>query len=124
MKIAAHIAATLLGLVFIAFSLLVLLHLAPAPNNLPPLAVQFMTVFATSGWLIVVKICELIGGILVIIPKTRNFGLLFLGPIIINICSFHLLVEQGGFFPIPLILALLAAFLLFVERNKFAALAN
>lgn len=124
MKIAAHIAATLLGLVFIVFSLLILLHLAPEPKDLPPLVVQFMTVFATTGWLIVVKVCELIGGILVIIPKTRNFGLLFLGPIIFNILTFHILVEKGGLVGPPLFIAVLALFLLFVERRKFAALAN
>ena len=123
MKIAAHIAATLLGLGFIMFSLMVLLNLAPMPKDLPPMVAQFMGVFGPSGWLKFVKIFELTGGILVLIPKTRNFGLLILGPIVINIAAFHILVEHGeGFVPVPLVLGLLALFLLFCERQKFLGL--
>jgi putative oxidoreductase len=123
MKIAAHIAATLLGLGFIMFSLMVLLNMAPTPPNLPPMVQQFMGVFGPSGWLKFVKTFELIGGILVLIPKTRNFGLLVLGPIIINIAAFHILVEGGkDFVPVPLVLGLLALFLLFVERKAFLGL--
>ena len=79
MKIAAAIVGGLLGLMFIAFSLLVLLHLmdAPPPPEGSPSA-MFMMVFASTGWLTFVKVCELIGGILVAIPKTRNLDLLVL----------------------------------------------
>ena len=124
MKIAANIVGGLLGLCFIAFSLMVLLHLAPMPA-LPPgsPAASFMAAFVPTGWLTLVKICELIGGILVAIPKTRNFGLLFLGPVIVNILAFHILVMQGnGLVGPPLVVALLAAFLLWCERGKFAGL--
>jgi putative oxidoreductase len=125
MKIAANIAGALLGLIFIALSLMVLLNLVhpPPPPAGSPVA-QFMGVFYPSGWLTFVKICELIGGILVVIPKTRNFGLLFLGPIVLNILAFHLLVAKSGLVGPPLGVAVLAAFLLFAERRKFAALAN
>jgi hypothetical protein len=59
----------------------------------------------------------------VLIPKTRNFGLLVLGPIIINILAFHVLVEHGqDLVPVPLVLAVLAFFLLCYERKSFAAL--
>jgi hypothetical protein len=124
MKIAAHIAATLLGLLFITFSLMVLLGMAPKPD-LPAgsYAASFMAAFVPTGWMVMVKLCELTGGILVLIPKTRNFGLLFLGPIIINILAFHTLLMGGnGLFPIPLFLAALALFLLWVERKAFLGL--
>jgi hypothetical protein len=94
----------------------------PAPPPGSP-AASFMAAFVPTGWLILVKICELIGGILVAIPKTRNFGLLFLGPVIVNILAFHILVMQGnGLVGPPLVVALLAAFLLWCERGKFAGL--
>jgi putative oxidoreductase len=126
MKIATNIAGGLLGLIFIAFSLLVLLNLVhpPPPPEGSPVA-MFMGAFVPSGWLTVVKICELIGGILVAIPKTRNFGLLFLGPIIINILAFHILVAKGeGLVGIPLLAAFLALFLLWAGRKSFAGLMN
>jgi len=124
MKIAATIAATLLGLAFIAFSLMVLFHLVspPPPPAGSPVA-SFMDAFVPTGYLTFVKIFELTGGILVLIPKTRNLGLLVLGPIILNILAFHILIAKGaGLVGIPLIVAALALFLLWSERRAFAGL--
>jgi hypothetical protein len=126
MKIAANIAGGLLGLIFIAFSIMVLFKLVSPPPPPPgsPVA-MFMGAFVPSGWLTLVKICELTGGILVAIPKTRNFGLLVLGPIIVNILAFHILLAHGaGLVGIPLFIAVLALFLLFCGRKQFAALLN
>jgi putative oxidoreductase len=124
MKIATNIAGGLLGFIFVALSLMVLLGMAPKQTPLPGSpAAAFMDAFVPTGWFIVVKICELVGGILVAIPKTRNLGLLALGPIVVNILCFHVLVMKGaGLMGPPLIVALLAAFLLFAERKSFAAL--
>ena len=122
MKIATNIVGGLLGFIFIAISLMILLGLGPKPENPPPLVAQFMGVFAPTGWLTFVKVCELIGGLLVAIPKTRNFGLLVLGPIVINILCFHLLVAKSGLMGPPLLVAVLAAFLLWAERRSFLGL--
>jgi hypothetical protein len=124
MRIAANIAGGLLGFIFVALSIMILLHLGPKQEPPPGTpAASFMEAFVPTGWLTVVKICELVGGILVAIPKTRNLGLLVLGPIVINILCFHVLVMQGaGLMGPPLVVAVLAAFLLFAERKSFAAL--
>ena len=125
MKIAALIASVLLGLVFVLLPGAMLLGLMqmppPPPDSLPG---QFFAVFGPTGWIQFVWICQVIGGVLVAIPKTRNYGLLVLGPIIINILCFHLLVAKSGLVGMPLFVAVLAAFLLFAERGKFAALAR
>ncbi len=125
MKIAAIIAGVLLGLVFVLLPSALMLGLMkmPPPDPASP-AGQFFGVFYSTGWLKCVQICQIVGGVLVAIPKTRNYGLLVLGPILINIAIFHLLVAKGGFLGLPLIVCLLALFLLFVERRKFAQLAN
>jgi putative oxidoreductase len=125
MKIAAIIAGALLGLVFVALPgalLLGLMHPEGPAAGTP--AAQFFGVFYMTGWLKLVQLLQILGGILVAIPKTRNYGLLVLGPIIVNILAYHILVQQGGLVGPPLVVAVLAAFLLFVERRKFAALAN
>ncbi|HTD66260.1 MAG TPA: DoxX family protein, partial [Candidatus Limnocylindria bacterium] len=94
MKIASHIAAALLGLMFIAASVMVLFKLGPTPppppEGTPP--AHFMAAFVPTGYLTFVKAFELLGGLLVIIPRTRNLGLLVLGPIIVNILAFHVFV--------------------------------
>lgn len=126
MKYLPTIAGALLGLLFIAFSLLVLLQLAPEPPAPPEgsPAAHFMAAFVPSGYLTFVKICELLGGILVAIPKTRNFGLLLLGPIIVNILAFHIFVLDGVMLldPILIVICALAAYLLWAERRSFAGL--
>jgi hypothetical protein len=66
---------------------------------------------------------ELLGGLLVMIPRTRNLGLLILGPIIVNILAFHQFVAGDGIFQ-PTLIAIIAIplFLLWVERAKWKAL--
>lgn len=124
MKIVAHIAAGLLGLLFVASAVTVLFNLAPPPpmpkDSVPGM---FFTVFS-GGWLTTVKICELVGGILVAIPKTRNFGLLFLGPIVINILCFHLFAAKDGLNAVHIGITLVSAFLLWDGRRKFLDLMN
>ena len=126
MKYAPAIAGVLLGFLFVVFSLMVLLKLVPIP---PPPAdgspiAFFMGAFGPTGYLTFVKVFELIGGILVAIPRTRNFGLLVLGPIIVNILAFHILITRGeGLFdPVLVLIVALAAFLLWSERKAFARL--
>ena len=125
MKHLPTIAGLLLGLIFIAAGLVVLLKLAP----MPPLpegspAAMFMDALGPTGYFTFVKILEVLGGILVAIPRTRNFGLLVLGPIIVNILAFHIFITQGhGLLDPPLlIIVALAAYLLWAGRKAFAGL--
>ncbi|MGB0992693.1 MAG: hypothetical protein ACPG32_09515 [Akkermansiaceae bacterium] len=71
-----------------------------------------------------VKALEIIGGILVVLPRTRNIGLLVLGPIVINILAVNIFIIGGGavFQPPVIAIAVLSAFLLWCERKKFAGL--
>ncbi len=127
MKHAPTIAGILLGLLFIMSSVVVLLNLVqmpPPPEGSP--AAMFFGAFGPTGWMTFVKVLELIGGILVAIPRTRNFGLLILGPIILNILAFHMFITkgQGLFDPMLIGIVLLALYLLWAGRRQFAALSN
>jgi len=126
MKIASNIAGGLLGFIFVAISLMILLGLGPKPNLTEgsPEA-NFMAAFGPTGYMTFVKVCELVGGCLVAIPRTRNFGLLVLGPIVLNILAFHILIKKGdGLIGPPLVVAVLALFLLWSGRKAFAGLMN
>jgi len=126
MKIATNIAGALLGLTFIAFSLIVLLNLVhmPPPAEGTPAAL-FMGAFVPTGYMTFVKVFELIGGCLVAVPRTRNIGLLILGPIVLNILAFHLFIMKGqGLFGPPILVVILAAFLLWAGRKAFSRLMN
>ena len=117
----------LLGLMFIVFGANHFFNLIPMgdgpPQGSPP--ALFFGAIGPTGYLTFVKIFEIIGGVLVAIPKTRNFGLLVLGPIVINILAFNLFLVPGvsGLLQPPVIaISVLSAFLLYLERKKFAGL--
>ncbi|MCB9898529.1 MAG: VOC family protein [Planctomycetes bacterium] len=125
-KLVPTVAGALLGLIFVFAGLVVLLDLAPEqpapPEGSPP--ALFMGAFAPTGYLTFVKLLEVLGGLLVAVPRTRNLGLLVLGPIVVNILAFHVFIMGGEGLLEPMLLAVvaLAAFLLWVERRAFAAL--
>ena len=90
MKILNRLTAALLGLVFIVFGANFFLQFLPIPK--PPEgspAGMFMGGMYLCGMLAFVKVLEILGGVLIAIPATRNLGLLILGPIIVNIFAFH-----------------------------------
>lgn len=128
MKYAPNIAGGLLGLLFITFGMMFFLNKMPQqaapPEGSPP--ALFMGAFYPTGYLHFVKFFEVLGGLLVAIPKTRNFGLLVLGPIIVNILAFHVFITKGaGLFDPPFIIPIivaLASFLLWSGRKAFAGL--
>ncbi len=90
MKYLNRITAALLGLVFVVFGSNFFLKFIPIPQ--PPEGsptAMFMGGMFVSGMLVFVKVLEILGGVLLAIPATRNLGLLVLGPIIVNIFAFH-----------------------------------
>jgi putative oxidoreductase len=130
MKHIPNIAGGLLGLAFIAFSLMYFFKLMgdqPPPPEGSAVA-HFMAALIPTGYMNLVKTCELLGGIMVAIPRTRNIGLLFLGPVIVNIAAFHIFVARDVTQPETLITLLimgsLAAYLLWAGRKAFAGLLN
>ncbi|MFC4991894.1 DoxX family protein [Rubritalea tangerina] len=89
-------------------------------------AAMFFGAIVPTGFLTFVKVLEIVGGILVAIPKTRNIGLLVLGPIVINILAINLyVIGHGAIFKPPVIgISVLAAYLLYAGREKFLGLLN
>jgi hypothetical protein len=90
MKHVYNFTAALLGFVFIVFGVNFFLKFIaiPQPPEGSP-AAMFLGGMLLGGLLAFVKVLEILGGILVAIPRTRNLGLLILGPIIVNIAAFN-----------------------------------
>jgi hypothetical protein len=126
MKHAPTIAGGLLGLLFVVFGLNFFLKFIPMPPGPPegsPPAL-FMAALFPTGYLAFVKVLEILGGILVAIPKTRNIGLLVLGPVIVNILAFHIFLLGGAGLvdPVVILITLLPLYLLWTARKSFATL--
>jgi putative oxidoreductase len=94
-KIAVLIARLLLGLEFLIFGLNGFLHFIPMP---PPsgLAGQYMVVMSETHLLVLVFALQVAGGLLLLSGQFVPLALVLLGPILVNVLEFHLLVAPAG----------------------------
>ena len=121
MKIATIIVRTLLGLIFVTFGANMFLHfiqMAPPPEG--P-AREFMTALFLSHYLYVIGALQVAGGVLLLIGRRVPLALTLLGPVIVNILCFHVLMAPAGL-PMAIVVSLLALFLLWRYREHFAGL--
>jgi hypothetical protein len=127
MKKLPAIAGILLGLCFLAASIPVLFNLIAMPQ-LPEgtPAAHFMAAFGPTGYIRFVKTIEFVGGLVVMIPRLRNIGLLLLGPVIVNIIAYQTLVDDPKHLinPMMAVIVVSALFLLWNARSKFSNLLN
>ena len=121
MKAATIIARILLGLVFVVFGSNAFLHFIPMPPPPAGLAGDFMKALFMSQYFYVVAVTQILGGLLVLSGRFTALGLSFLGPVIVNILSFHIFLNREGL-PLAIVVAVLALFLLWQKRSNFAGL--
>ena len=124
MKTLSSIVATLLGLMFVVFGLNFFLHFIDIPS--PPAgspAANFLGAMYSSGYLTFVKVLEILGGVLLLLPRLRNWGLVMIGAIVVNIACVHQFLF-GGIKDTAVIFAIAAVlFLAYVGRRGFCCLA-
>jgi len=121
MKIAALIARILLGLVFFVFGLNGFLNFIPTGPLPSGLAGQFVTVLFQSHYVLFVSAIQLAGGVLLLVNRFVPLALVLLGPVIVNILLFHLLLYRTGLL-IAIIVAILWGILAFRHRQYFSGI--
>jgi uncharacterized membrane protein YphA (DoxX/SURF4 family) len=114
MKIASLVARLLLGLIFVVFGLngfLQFIHMPPPAGA----AGQFLAaVVATRYWTIIFGV-QVIGGVLLLVGRFVPLALVILGPVIVNILSFHTFMAPAG---LPLALVVTVLWVVVAIRNK------
>ena len=120
MKITIVIARFLLGLIFLTFGLNGFLHFIPA--SLPSgTAGQFVGALFVSNYLVVVFLLQLVGAILLLTNRYVPLALTLLGPIIVNILLFHVLMALNGL-PLALVVTVLWIVVFLSVRSAFDGL--
>ena len=121
MKIAMYIVRTLMGLLFIFSSVTYLTGLIQPPPMEGPIK-EFNDGLAASGYFMpLLKITELICGILLLSGRFVPLALVILAPIVVNIFFVHLTIAREGL-PIAVIVVAMELFLAYYYRDAFAPL--
>jgi uncharacterized membrane protein YphA (DoxX/SURF4 family) len=121
MRIVALIARLLLGLIFFVFGLngfLQFLDMGPMPTGL---AGQFIGALFQSHYLWIVAGLQVIGGALLLINRFVPLALVLLGPVIVNILLYHLLLNPGGMV-LALVVTVLWFIVFYAHRQYFSGI--
>ncbi|PYI92082.1 MAG: hypothetical protein DME97_11595 [Verrucomicrobia bacterium] len=121
MKYVIVITRILLGLVFVVFGSNAFLKFMPVPE-MHGQAGAFMTALMSSGYMYVIAVLQILGGLCLLLgARFVPLGLTLLGPVIVNIVLYHVFLDPQGI-PVAIAVSALALFLLWVYRFKFPAI--
>jgi uncharacterized membrane protein YphA (DoxX/SURF4 family) len=122
MKYVIVIVRVLLGLLFVVFGSNAFLHFMGPPPPMQGQAGAFMTALMSSGYIYVIAVLQVLGGLCLLLgARFVPLGLTLLGPVIVNIVLFHVFLEPHGM-PMAVVISALALFLLWIYRFKFPAI--
>lgn len=112
----------LFGLMFVNAGLNKFLNYMPMPENLPEKMLKAMNAFMEIGWLMpLVGTVEVLGGLLIIIPKTRALGALMIFPIMVGIVLTNIVQDSSGL-PIAGAFSAILIWIMFENKEKYAPL--
>ena len=108
-----------LGLVFTVFGLNFFLHFIPTPPPQPRAAAFAGALFGSGYFFPLLKVTEVVAGLLLLGGRFVPLALAVLAPIVINIVCFHLFLEPSGI-PLPLVVLAAELYLAWTYRAAFA----
>jgi putative oxidoreductase len=111
----------LFGLGMIVFGATKFIHFMPMPELEGEQKTAFMA-FGTLKWLMpLVGVIEIVGGLLMAIPKTRALGAIVILPVIVGILL-HNITFSPKDLAIPAVFALINAWAIIDSKNKYLPL--
>ena len=106
----------LFGLMFINSGLNKFFNYMPVPEDIPEPLLNDMGAMAEIVWLTpLTAVAEILGGLLILYPKTRALGALIILPVFIGIILTHTIVETSA---LPIVVVLAAILLWIFSDNK------
>lgn len=113
------VAAGLMGLMMINSGLNKFFQYMPMPENLSEGMMKDFGALMEISWLMpLVAVAEIVGGILLIIPKYRALGALILFPVMVGILLVHLVVEPAGLI-MTMVLWVILGWIIYENMHKY-----
>lgn len=124
MKIVKTILFSLFGLLLLNSGLNKFLNYMPVPEDLPEALTKDNDAFAEISWLMpLVGFAEVLGGLLILVPRTRALGALVVFPVMAGVLLTHLTVAPGGLV-MALILWAVLLWIIIDNKQKYLPLIN
>ena len=112
-------ARVILGLTFVVFGLNGFFHFIPNPEASEPMT-AFMTALGETGYfMVVVKLVEVISGLMILTGRFLPLGLILLAPVSVNILLVHVFLDQTGL-PTAIVIIVLQLFLAWAYRDSYS----
>ncbi|MBK7138404.1 MAG: DoxX family protein [Bacteroidetes bacterium] len=109
----------LFGIMFINAGLDKFFKFMPMPENMPEKMLKAMEAFNEIGWLMpLVGVAEIIGGLFIIIPKTRALGAIIIFPIMVGIFLTNIVQDSSGL-PIAIVFGSILGWIIYENRSKY-----
>lgn len=109
----------LFGLVLINGGLNKFLNYMPVPDNLPEALVKDNNAIMEISWLLpLIGFAEVLGGLLIIFPKTRALGAIVVFPVMVGVLLTHVFVEPSGL-PVALVIWAVLLWIIYENRKKY-----
>jgi uncharacterized membrane protein YphA (DoxX/SURF4 family) len=106
----------LLGLILMNSGLNKFFNYIPVPEDLPEKVQRDNEALMEISWLMpLIAVAELLGGVLIIFPKTRALGALVIFPVMVGVLLTHIFVAPSG---LPIALVIWAILIWIIIDNK------
>jgi len=114
-----NVLSTIFGLLLINGGLEKFLHYMPTPEDLNPELIKDFEALVEISWLMpLIVLAELIGGALLIFPKTRALGALIVLPVMVGVLLTHIFVAPGQII-VAIVIWLILIWILFDSKEKY-----
>lgn len=118
---APSVVRLLLGLMFLVFGLNGFFHFIPQPPP-PESAREYLQLMTGSYLLALVKLTEIVVGVMLLSNLWVPLALTILAPVTVNIVLFHATLEPLATLALPLVVVVMQVYLAWAYRDAFARL--
>lgn len=114
-----NVLSVLVGLMLLNAGLNKFFNYIPVPEGLPEAVVRDNAAFAEISWLMpLIGFAEVLGGLLILFPKTRALGILVVFPVMVGVLLTHIFTAPEGL-PMALVIWAVLIWIIYENRERY-----
>ncbi|SEL75130.1 DoxX family protein [Parapedobacter koreensis] len=111
--------SVLFGLLLINGGLNKFFNYMPVPEDIPEATAKDFGALMEIVWLMpLIGLAELVGGVLIIFPKTRALGALVIFPVMVGVLLTHIFVDTSGLIT-AIVIWVILLWIIYENREKY-----